>query len=96
MKDKYQILSLLKSAKPHLQSIYPIGDIGLFGSRSRGDYDETSDIDLLVDIKGEMGLEFMQLADDLEVLFGEKVDLITKNSLRQNALNHISKDLIYA
>ena len=96
MKDNNHILTILRSAKPNLQKKYPIGDIGLFGSRARGDFHSKSDIDILVEIKGFMGFEFMQLADDLEEILGEKIDLIAKNSLRIKAFNFIAKDLIYA
>jgi uncharacterized protein len=95
MTNRDEIIALLKRAKPSFQARFSLGDIGLFGSYARGDQTEQSDIDILVDVKGTIGFEFMQLADDLEQMLGKKVDLITKNSLRKQSYDYIAKDIIY-
>ena len=45
-----RILEILKDSKADLQKRYPISELGLFGSYARGDFNEQSDIDILVDL----------------------------------------------
>ena len=54
---------------------------GIFGSYARGDQKKKSDIDLLIQPKKGMGLEFVGLALELEEKLGKKVDLVTYRSL---------------
>jgi uncharacterized protein len=49
-----------------LQGRYPISELGLFGSYARGDNNEKSDIDILVDFNGRLGIGFIKLAHELE------------------------------
>ncbi len=54
----------------------------LFGSVVRGEATEESDIDLLVEFKGEKSLlDLAGLKIELEELMGKKVDVLTYNSL---------------
>jgi hypothetical protein len=76
MYTKEQILDLLSRKKPELQGRYPISELGLFGSYARGDYNEKSDIDILVDFNGRIGIGFIKLAHELEDLFKQKIDLV--------------------
>jgi predicted nucleotidyltransferase len=46
-----QILIILKQKKKYLQKRYPISELGIFGSYARVDFNEKSDIDILVDFK---------------------------------------------
>ena len=50
---------------------------GIFGSFARGEQKKKSDVDVLVKIKGRMGLfEFVELKLKLEEIIGRKVDLV--------------------
>jgi predicted nucleotidyltransferase len=61
---------------------YPVKRAALFGSAARGDMDEDSDVDMLVEfMPGTPGLDFFGLHVDLEEALGYDVDLITYNSL---------------
>ncbi len=54
----------------------------LFGSVVRGEATEESDIDLLVEFKGEKSLlDLAELKIELEELLGKRVDVLTYNSL---------------
>ena len=54
----------------------------LFGSVVRGEATEESDIDLLVEFKGEKSLlDLAGLKIELEEMLGKKVDVLTYNSL---------------
>jgi uncharacterized protein len=72
----------------------------LFGSYVRGDENENSDIDLLVelDYTQPMGLEFIQMQIDLQQLLSKKVDLISARGLSKyiKPILENEKKLIYA
>lgn len=54
----------------------------MFGSFVRGEMGEGSDIDILVEFKGEKSLlDLAGLKIELEELLGRKVDVLTYNSL---------------
>ena len=89
------ILSKLRALKPILQAKYPLESIALFGSYARDEADENSDVDLLVELNGRMGIEFVRMADEIEDNLGIKTDVLTKKSLRERFLNLIKDDLIY-
>lgn len=59
----------------------------LFGSCVKGEFNQDSDIDVLVEVDDtidpiELGGHLWDLEYDLEKLFGRKVDLLTTRSLR--------------
>lgn len=54
----------------------------VFGSLSRGEGDEESDLDLLVDIEpGRSLLDLIAIEQDLEDLLGRPVDVVTRRAL---------------
>ena len=89
------ILQILKQHKPALQQKYPLSELAVFGSYARGEATHDSDIDIAVELNGPMGLNFIEMADEIEALFGIKTDVVTKRSIRQLYLANVEKDLIY-
>lgn len=71
----------------------------LFGSFSRGDATESSDVDIIVelDYTKHIGLGFISMKLDLEERLQKKIDLITSNSISEHLLPFINRDkkLIY-
>ncbi len=64
---------------------WKVSELALFGSVLRDDFRSDSDVDVLVDFEPGDGLDFFELLDmreELERLFGRKIDLVTKRSLR--------------
>jgi uncharacterized protein len=59
---------------------YHVAKLELFGSRAKGTARPDSDVDLLVTFESGQtpGLEFFGLANELEELFGQRVDLLTR------------------
>ena len=49
----------------------------LFGSYARGDFDELSDVDILIEPPQDMGLNFITLKLNLENSLHKKVDLVS-------------------
>jgi uncharacterized protein len=78
----------------------PVLKAYLFGSYSRGEGTENSDIDLLVelDYSHPIGLEFIQMQLDLQALLSKKVDLISAKGLSKyiQPIIEREKELIYA
>ena len=55
---------------------------GVFGSYATGEYDEDSDIDLLVElIEGKSLLDLVGLKFEIEEVTDKKVDVLTYNSI---------------
>ncbi|SFL47643.1 hypothetical protein SAMN02910297_00991 [Methanobrevibacter olleyae] len=72
---------------------YGINSISLFGSYAKGNANEDSDLDFVMD-KGELRglIQYMSLVEDLEEEFNCHVDLVSKGSSNKNFLNAIKKD----
>ncbi|MDR1589034.1 MAG: nucleotidyltransferase family protein [Oscillospiraceae bacterium] len=63
---------------------YPVRRAALFGSAARGDLDDKSDVDILVEfLPDTRGLTFFGLRLDLEDALRRRVDLVTFNALRK-------------
>ena len=89
------ILQILKQHKPTLMEKYPIKSIGLFGSYSRGDYREDSDIDIMVELSEPDAVKFILLAYELKELLNKKVDLVSKKGIKPSYYKSLEKDLQY-
>lgn len=64
---------------------YGIAELAAFGSRSRGDATEASDLDLLYTLAPgrHLGFAINQLEDELSDVFSCRVDLVSKASLHR-------------
>jgi uncharacterized protein len=89
MLTKSEILEKLTELKPILQKEYAVKDIGLFGSYSDGSFSEKSDIDILVEFERPIGWRFFTLELFLESVFDKKIDLVTKNALKDQIKDNI-------
>jgi predicted nucleotidyltransferase len=69
--------------------------MAIFGSYSRGENNAASDLDILVEFNDKIGVEFIDLADEMEEILGLKVDLVSKNGVKPKYLQSITSDLIY-
>jgi predicted nucleotidyltransferase len=74
----------------------PVLKAYLFGSFSRGEETESSDIDILIvlDESQHIGLKFFGMYEDLKDLLGRKVDLVTERSLSPFARESVNRDKI--
>ena len=95
MQSLQNILQILRQHKPELQRKYPLSRLGVFGSYARGDATEKSDIDIAVELSGPMGLNFVDMADEIESLFGIKTDVVPKRAIKPGYLPFVEKDIIY-
>ena len=85
--------------KDKLQNYFagqPVKKAWVFGSFSRGEEKEDSDIDIMVvlDETQTVGLKFFAMLFDLKELLGREVDLVTEDSLLPFARESANKDKI--
>ena len=96
MKTLNEIRQVLSLQKQSICEIYRITEIGIFGSYTRGDETETSDIDILVDYQTAPTLIMLvELRDYLSQLFGIKVDIVTKNGLKPRIRERVLAEVVY-
>ena len=70
--------------------------VGIFGSYARGEQNQESDLDILIQFRDRMSLlRLVQIEQGLSDELGIPIDLVTENSLRNPRLKKsIYKDLI--
>jgi predicted nucleotidyltransferase len=96
------LLDQKKQLVAELCELYGVDKLFAFGSAITEKFNDESDVDLLVDLEPmspiKRGETLMHLWDDLEKVFGRRVDLLTEQSLTNRYLReNISrtKRLIY-
>jgi hypothetical protein len=89
------VKAILTQLKPELCDRYAVDTIGLFGSIVRDDYTEDSDIDIIVTFSRRVGMEFIDLANELESILKRKVDLVSKNGVQEKYLRVIEPQIVY-
>lgn len=95
MRNLKEIEHILLEHKTRLFEKYPIKSLAIFGSFSRGDFHKESDLDILVEFNASVGIEFIDLAEELEDLLGIRVDLVSKVGVKPPYLESLSKELVY-
>jgi predicted nucleotidyltransferase len=97
MKRLEEIKKILSEHKEEIRERYGIVIIGVFGSYARGEEEEGSDIDILVEIERPIGLKFFEFWDHLEGIVGLRVDVVTYDAIRERPLllKSIEEDLAY-
>ncbi len=89
------IMIRLREIKPILKEEYSVKNIGLFGSFSENAASEESDIDLLVEFEKPVGWRYFSLEIYLEKIFGRKIDLVTRNGLKEQIRDRILNQVKY-
>jgi predicted nucleotidyltransferase len=80
---------------------YDVRELSLFGSAARGEMQPGSDIDVMVEFDSGVRiglLKFESLSEELEVLVGRKIDLVTKRGLKAWIRPQVPKEarVVYA
>ena len=82
MKSKVYALSEIKEKIAETVKEQPVYCVVLFGSYAKGTADSLSDIDLMVDSKGELkGFDFYAFLEDLSQILTRKLILSAKTKL---------------
>lgn len=80
--------AILDAAKRH-----GARNVRIFGSVARGDYDEKSDLDFLVEMEpGRSLLDHASLLLDLESLLGCKVDVVSEKGIKARMRERVLKE----
>jgi len=94
-----EVIKKLKVQYPYLSSEFGVKRIGVFGSIAKQEERKESDIDMVIEFDRPIGLKFIALAEYMENLFGRKVDILTKDGIRNIRVKSVStdieKDIIY-
>ena len=89
------IKKILTQLKPELAQKYHVETIGIFGSAVRDDFSPSSDIDIIVDFNQPVGIEFIDLANYIEKCLQKKVDLVSKNGIKDKYYHAIEREIVY-
>ena len=95
MLTKIDLEHKLKAIKPILAEKFHVSSIGYFGSYTSGQQNEQSDVDLLVEFSQPVGWEFFTLERFLEQSLGLRVDLVTRNALKEKIKDAILNQVHY-
>lgn len=94
--SRQDILASLKDLKKEVAKEYSVKTIGVFGSVARDEQTGQSDIDLLVEFSKPVGfVTFMRLENFLSERLGNKVDLVTSDSLKPVIRQDVLSEVIY-
>jgi predicted nucleotidyltransferase len=94
--SRQNILASLKNLKKEVAKEYSVKTIGVFGSVARDEQTGQSDIDLLVEFSKPVGfITFMRLENFLSERLGNKVDLVTSDSLKPVIRQDVLSEVIY-
>jgi uncharacterized protein len=96
MKTLDEVREILSVEKSGLCETYQITTLGIFGSYAREQQTELSDIDVLVDYaQAPTLLSLIELREHLSLLFGLKVDVVTRNGLKPRLRERVLSEAIY-
>ena len=95
MTELTSVKEMLLQLKPELRKKYFVNSIGLFGSIVRNDFTDKSDIDIIVEFSKPVGIEFIDLANYMEAKLKKKVDLVSRNGVKEKYYHQIKSEIIY-
>jgi predicted nucleotidyltransferase len=95
MKNLDDLKQILSVQKQSLCNRYQLTALGIFGSYARGEQTEASDVDILVDYEiSPTFVELVELRDYLSEILDLKVDVVTKNGLKNRIRDYVLAEII--
>ena len=94
MESRSDILRLIEVNREKIRG-FGVKKLGIFGSVARDEQNENSDVDVLVELEKETFRGYMGLLLFLEDLFGRKVDLAIKDSIKPRIRDRVLAETIY-
>lgn len=94
MQSRSDIIRLIEANREKIRT-FGVRKLGIFGSVARDEQTEDSDVDVLVELERETFRGYMGLLVFLEELFGRKVDLAIKDSIKPRIRDRVLADTIY-
>lgn len=93
MLTRDKIVQLLQKEQSYLAAEFGVSKIGLFGSYAKGQPDEASDIDIVVEFERPVGFRFLELVDYLEAVLGHKVDVLTPAGIQNIRIDRVAQSI---
>jgi predicted nucleotidyltransferase len=93
--DSASVLAKLRGLKPRAAASFKVKELGMFGSFARGEQNDDSDIDLLVEFEEGADLfDLMGLTLYLEEELQRKVDVVSKRALREELRGAVLREVV--
>jgi len=92
---KENILKYLSAHKEEFKEKFGVVNIGLFGSYARGDANENSDVDIVIEMKPKSLVNRLKLKEELASNLNLDIDIGYFSSLRHFIQNEIRNEIIY-
>ena len=93
---KKEIIDIIRSSKPEIESRYGVRRLGLFGSYLKERQRKKSDVDILVAFNRDIDLfEFLDLREYLEGRLNVRVDLVMESALKPTIGKRILAEVEY-
>jgi len=90
-----QLLRTKRAEILRIAAIYGARRLRVFGSAARGEADEASDIDFIVELEpGRSIFDLGGLQADLEALLGRRVDVVTERGIRARIRERILREAV--
>lgn len=94
--NKDEVLSYLEEFKEKNRNKYHIVKLGLFGSYTKNEMHEDSDIDIVVELEKPKFFDLIGIKQDLEEIFKRTVDIVRiRKSMNKFLENRIEKEAIF-
>ncbi len=95
MKNLEEVKKIVDKHKSVIMEKYKVKEMAIFGSIVRGEQEEDSDIDILVEFYEPIGFFiFLDLEEYLTELLQTKVDLVSKKALKPRIGKYIFQEMI--
>ncbi|HDY67096.1 hypothetical protein LCGC14_2978620 [marine sediment metagenome] len=96
-KNGKEIIKILRQNYKVISNTYGVVSIAVFGSYAKNKQKKRSDIDIFVELKEKYKTfdNFMELKFFLEKIVGRKIDLLIKESIREELKSRIFKEAVY-
>ena len=94
--DASNLIHKLSAMREELRERYSVNSIGIFGSFARGDAEQNSDVDVLVELAEPTFDHYIDLKFELERIFQRSVDLVMAETLKPRLKPFVEKEVIYA
>jgi len=85
--------SIIDQTIPILQK-YGVTKASLFGSYAKNNFDQNSDVDILIQPPKNMGLSFISLKLELEKKLNKEVDLVSYDGINKHLKPYILQNQI--
>jgi hypothetical protein len=90
-----EILAAVAAERDRLHEL-TVRELALFGSYARNEARDDSDVDFLVEFGVKSFDHYMDLKELLESLFGKRVDLVLKGSIKPRLRERILGEAVHA